>query len=163
MSDVSGLEQRITAALDRIGDGINQLTQTETAPADPGELSALQELLDGEKLANAQLEERVKAIKEKQESLVRNLEVEVTSLRADIAAKNEDADKMKRVNTRLRRNNRALRDANAQGVGDPELINDAMVAELDALRVSHESDRAELDSILVELKPLVEGAASARG
>jgi chromosome segregation ATPase len=163
MSDVSELEQRITAALDRIGDGINRLTQTETAPADPGELRALQELLDGEKLANAQLEERVKAIKEKQESLVRNLEVEVTSLRADIAAKNEDGDKMKHVNGRLRRNNRALRDANAKGVGDPELINDAMVAELDALRVSHESDRAELDSILVELKPLVEGAASARG
>lgn len=161
MSDVSGLEQRITAALDRIGDGLTRLTQTEAAPTNPGELRALQELLDGEKLANAQLEERVKAIKEKQESLVRNLEIEVTTLRADVAVKNEEAERMKNVNVRLRRNNRALRDANAQGLGDADLINNAMVVELDALRVSHESDRAELDSILVELKPLVEGVASA--
>lgn len=161
MSDISGLEQRITAALDRIGNGLNRMSQSEAAPADPGELAALQELLDGEKLANAQLEERVKAIKEKQESLVRDLEIEVTSLRADIAAKNEDAERLKNINGRLRRNNRALRDANAQGVGDPDLINNAMVVELDALRANHESDRAELDSILVELKPLVEGAASA--
>jgi chromosome segregation ATPase len=161
MSDISGLEQRITAALDRIGNGLNRMSQSEAAPADPGELAALQELLDGEKLANAQLEERVKAIKEKQESLVRDLEIEVTSLRADIAAKNEDAERLKNINGRLRRNNRALRDANAQGVGDPDLINNSMVVELDALRANHESDRAELDSILVELKPLVEGAASA--
>jgi hypothetical protein len=161
MSDISGLEQRITAALDRIGNGLNRITQTEAAPANPGELAALQEILDGEKLANAQLEERVKAIKEKQESLVHNLEVEVTSLRADVAAKNEDAERLKNINGRLRRNNRALRDANAQGVGDADLINDAMVTELDALRANHDSDRAELDSILVELKPLVEGAASA--
>lgn len=162
MTDVSGLEQRITAALERIDEGLTRLKKAAPQGADAGEIAALQGSLDSEKLVNAQMEERVKAIKEKQESLVKMLESEVSALRSDLSSKTEDNERLKNVNGRLRRNNRALRDANARGVGEPELINDAMVAELDALRVSHESDRAELDSILVELKPLVEGQADAR-
>ncbi|MGR3660561.1 MAG: hypothetical protein ACU0CA_05155 [Paracoccaceae bacterium] len=161
MTDVSGLEQRITKALDRISTGLSQLAQSEIPRPDPGELQVLQDALEGEKTANAQLEERVRAIKNKQETLVKTLETEVTSLRAELASGDENFNRLKGINGRLRRNNRALRDANAKGVGDPELINDGMVVELDALRASRDSDRAELDSILDELKPLFEGAANA--
>lgn len=161
MTDVSGLEQRITTALDRISTGLSQLAQSEAPNSDPGEVQMLQDALQGEKIANAQLEERVRAIKDKQESLVKSLETEVTNLRAELAAGSENNARLKGINGRLRRNNRALRDANSQGVGDPELINDGMVVELDALRASRDSDRAELDSILDELKPLFEGAANA--
>lgn len=161
MTDVSGLEQRITTALDRISTGLSQLAQNETPGSDPGEVQVLQDALEGEKTANAQLEERVRAIKDKQESLVKTLEAEVTNLRAELASGNDDINRLKVINGRLRRNNRALRDANAKGVADPELINDGMVVELDALRASRDFDRAELDSILDELKPLFEGAANA--
>ncbi|PHQ97248.1 MAG: hypothetical protein COB40_05350 [Marinosulfonomonas sp.] len=157
MTDVAELEKRIAAALERIGAGLGNLTPGQSG----ANVSELQEALDTERTANAQLSERVLAIKNKQESLVKDMEAEVAKLREELSGSDEHVQKMKRVNRKLRENNRALRDANKQGVGDPELINTGMDAELDALRASRESDRAELDAILVELKPLVEGAASA--
>jgi len=156
MADVAELETRITAALDRIGAGLDALKST-----DGGDIAALQESLETERSANSQLEERVSAIKEKQEKLVTGLEAEVEKLRGELASHDGDIQRVKQVNRRLRENNRALRDANKQGVGDIELINTGMSAELDALRVSQETDRSELDAILLNLKPLVEGAANA--
>lgn len=161
MSDVGELEQRITAALDRIGAGLEIMSSQQGSGTDEAQLQALQDALENEKTANAQLEERVVAIKEKQESLVADLQAQVAKLRNDLAARETDLRNIKQRNHQLRSNNIALREANAQGVGDPDLINAAMVAELDALRASHESDRAELDAILGELQPLVEGGANA--
>ena len=89
------------------------------------------------------------------------MEAEVANLRQQLSERNSAVEQLKTVNGALRQNNQALRDANAQGLGDAELINNGMVAELDALRKTQESDRAELDSILVELKPLVEGNTNA--
>jgi len=161
MSDIGELEQRISGALDRIGAGLSGLEVPVSSGADSSEMKALQELLAAERTANAQLEERVAAIKQKQETLVQSLETEAARLREELVAATDERARMKQVNRRLRRNNRALRDANEQGLGDAGLINDSMVAELDALRVHHDADRAELDSILVELKPLVQGVADA--
>ncbi len=161
MTDITELEQRITAALDRIGSGLDGLAAAGQGKLDKAEIAELRESLDAEKTANSQLEERVVAITEKQVTLVETLEAEVTKLRNDHARHTAELQNLKRVNGKLRKNNRALRDANHQGVGDASLINSGLDAELDALRVSRESDRAELDAILVELKPLVEGRAHA--
>ncbi len=161
MADVAELEKRITVALDRIGAGLSALSAGGTPGGDGDELASLQEILETERTANAQLEQRVVAIKDKQEKLVAMLEAEVAKLREETSANEAAIQQVKRVNHRLRENNRALREANRQGVGDAELINAGMVAELDALRATHDSDRAELDAILVELKPLVEGGANA--
>jgi len=161
MADVAELEKRIAAALDRIGAGLSALSGGGAPGGGGDELASLQEILETERTANAQLEQRVVAIKEKQEKLVAMLEAEVARLREESTAHEAAIQQVKRVNHRLRENNRALREANRQGVGNPELINAGMVAELDALRATHDSDRAELDAILVELKPLVEGGANA--
>jgi len=161
MSDLGDLEQRITAALDRIGTGLDVMAVQGSDGGDNTKVDELQAALDAEKTANAQLEERVVAIKEKQEGLVKGLEEEVAKLRAEVSARETDARAIKQKNRHLRENNRALREANQQGVGDPKLINDGMSAELDALRANQASDRAELDSILVELKPLVEERGNA--
>jgi len=53
----------------------------------------------------------------------------------------------------------ALRTANEAGVGEPHLINKAMMAELEALRASRATDVAEADAILGALTPLVAKAA----
>ena len=161
MSDITELEQRITAALERIGGCLDSLAAADQGKLDKAEIAQLRESLDAEKTANSQLEERVVAIKDKQVTLVETLEAEVAKLRDDYGRHSAEVQNLKRVNAKLRKNNRALRDANTQGVGDTDLINSGMDAELDALRVSRESDRAELDAILVELKPLVEGRAEA--
>jgi len=159
MGDVAELEKRITAALDRIGVGLDAISTS--SGGDGGDATALQEALDAEKVANSQLEERVGAIKEKQERLVAGLEAEVEKLRAELASHDGEVQNFKQVNQQLRDNNRALRDANKQGVGDANLINSGMMAELDALRISQQTDRSELDSILMGLKPLMEGNANA--
>mgnify|MGYP000713526619 CR=1 FL=1 len=153
MSNVVELQSRIASALDRIRVGVDGMSGSVD--------TSVQARLAEEQTANAQLEERVKAIKVKQESLVHTLEAEVANLRQQLSERNSAVEQLKTVNGALRQNNQALRDANAQGLGDAELINNGMVAELDALRKTQESDRAELDSILVELKPLVEGNTNA--
>ena len=61
MTDITELEGRITAALERIGSGVQALSavppEPEAAPVDEGEIARLREALDIEKEANAQLEE----------------------------------------------------------------------------------------------------------
>lgn len=167
MSDVAELEKRIASALERISKGLGAMQKpvgqksAEGGSADGAELGALKETLETERTANAQLEERVLAIKEKQEKLVDNLKADVAHLVEKMAAQDSQIKDMTQVNQKLRKNNRALRDANEKGVGDPALINHGMTAEIDALRASRDSDRAELDAIIGELRPLVQGDASA--
>ncbi len=158
MSDITELERRINSALDRIGAGLGHIGGSSGGSA---ELTRLREALETEQSANAQLEERVRAIRDRQEETVGALEAEVGRLREAAARHGAEVQRLKRINSQLRQNNQALREANEQGVGDPHLINKAMLTELDALRASREADRAELDAVLGELKPLLEGGANA--
>jgi chromosome segregation ATPase len=152
MSDGTELERRIHAALDRIAAAADGLS---AQAGDDGSLADLQAALDAERSASAQLEERVRAIKEKQETVVGRLEREVADLKAALAVRDATVQKVRRMNGLLRKTNRALRAANAQHLPDPELINGALEAELDALRTLQESDRAELDEIIATLEPVV--------
>jgi len=162
MADISELEQRIAAALDRIGQGLNALNTAPSAePADSSDVAQISEALQAEREANAQLEERVKAIRERQERVVGRLERNVAQLTEELAKRDSAVARLENVNGQLRANNQALRAANETGVGDPHLINTAMMAELESLRTSRELDRSELDAIIGELKPLVEGRADA--
>ncbi|MEL6960659.1 MAG: hypothetical protein AAGL89_17105, partial [Pseudomonadota bacterium] len=86
MSDIESLEGRITAALDRISAGAERLAALEPAPvaADgaPSEdlaaqVAQLTARLDEERTANAQLEERVKLLKERQDGKLAELEANV--------------------------------------------------------------------------------------
>ncbi|RVV99482.1 hypothetical protein EKE94_02020 [Mesobaculum littorinae] len=166
MDDISDLERRLTAALDRISTGIVPLQipgpEPEPAPVDTGLPSAEQLLaeLESEREVTAQLEERVRAIREKQHTRVAELEAEGERLAQALAASEAEVAQLRGVTEALRGNNDALRQANEAGVGDPELIDTAMRTELEALRAQHRSDRAEIEAILAELAPILEGDAS---
>lgn len=153
MSDAVEIEIRIMAALDRIGAAIDAL------PDGPSE--DLAPALEAERMANAQLEERVKAIKDKQETLVGRLEGEVASLREKLMQREAEATRMRGVNEALRKSNRTLREANAAGLADATLVDAATKAELEALQALRDGDRAELDDILGTLAPIVEEAEHA--
>ena len=160
MTDVKQFEQRITSALERVALGLDKI-RAGASQDQSDQIAALTESLDAERDANAQLEERVVALREKQDKVLARLEEEAAKLRAE-------ADTLARENTRLanlmaavRANNDALRTANAQGVGDPTAINDAMALELDALRADRESERAALDAVIAELQPIAEGGINA--
>ena len=159
MTEITELQARITAALDRIGAGLEGL-----GPARPDageEVARLTEALEEERTANAQLEERVRTIKEKQDGTVEVLADEVERLRALLAREEEAVSRLARVNADLRANNTALREAIQRGVAEPHLVNKSMMVELEALRTAQAADRAELDAVLGELNALVSDAGRA--
>ena len=153
MSDISEFERRITAALDRAQQALEQLSAGEG-----GDTAALTAELDAERVANQQLEERVRAIKEKQETTVAELEGEVARLQEALKARDGEVQSMRSVNETLRASNTALREANAQGLAEPELVNAAMVTELDGLRAVRAAERAEIEEILATLEPALKEA-----
>ncbi|RPE71170.1 hypothetical protein EDD53_0284 [Pacificibacter maritimus] len=162
MSEISQFETRITAALERIGRAV-AMAEEQAATANGGiaseemaaEMGRLQETLEAERETNAQLEQRVRAVHEKQENHVAALEAEVETLRTQMIAHDAELQKLRSVNGQLRENNTALREANINAMGDPSLVNTALMTELAALKAGRESDLAELGAILTELKPYV--------
>jgi len=148
-------EMRLTAALDRLALIHDRLAMADPAPA-AGEAAALAEALEAERAANEQLEERVRAIKERQEKVVGRLEAEAAALRAALAERDAAFEGLRAANDRLRANNTALREAILAGIAEPDMVNRAMAHELDGLRAARAADRAEVDLILAELRPLVE-------
>ena len=161
MSDISLLEGRITAALDRIRRGVEWMDELAAAappiPLDSAqtEVTSLRIRLDEERTVNAQLEERVRALKDRQDGRVAQLEAEVAESRARIAAADADVQGLRQTNADLRDVAAQLREALAQGVTEPQLINRAMLAELEALRTARAIDLAEVNAVLAELRPLL--------
>ncbi|NNE82015.1 MAG: hypothetical protein HKN18_17235 [Silicimonas sp.] len=153
MSDIAEYERRITAALDRAAQAMDQL-----GAGGDGDTSALAAELEAERVANQQLEERVRAIKEKQETTVAGLEADVARLREALEARDKEVQQMRAVNAELRASNGALREANAQGIGEPDLVNASMITELESLRTQRAAERAEIEDILATLDPILKEA-----
>jgi len=169
MSELPQLEMRITTALDRIRAGMDGLSapapvvETAAAPDTSGLSDQVAELtakLDEEKTANAQLEERVKLLKERQDGKLAELESNVDAGRARSSRMDRELQRLRQVNAELRDINSQLREALSEGVSEPHLVNKAMLAELEALRATRSADAAEMDAILQELTPIIEREAS---
>lgn len=164
MSQVEELESRITAALDRIARGVDTLSAPAEAPAaDPEELDRVKAELADEKLVTGQLEERIKALHEKQDSKLAEAEAKATEAEAQTARQAEalaqlDAElqRLRKANDQLRASNAALREANEKGVGEPHLINKAMLTELEGLRAARAADSVEVQVVLQSLEKLLE-------
>lgn len=176
MSDFPQIESRISNALERIRLGIDTLmtppdvdaapaqvaekapsVDTSALEAQVGELSAK---LDEEQTANAQLEERVKLLKERQDGKLAELESNVDAGRARAARMDRELQRLRQVNAELRDINSQLREAVTAGVSEPHLVNKAMLAELEALRATRAADAAEMDAIMAELTPIIEREAA---
>lgn len=156
MSDIAELERRITAALDRASKALERLS---AASEEPGpDTSAMAAELEAERVANAQLEERVRAIKEKQETMVAGLEAEVIRLKEAVRSRDAELRRMHAVNEEMRKSNAALREANSKGLAEPDLVNEAIMSELENLRARRNADRAEIDEILSTLEPILKEA-----
>jgi predicted nucleic acid-binding Zn-ribbon protein len=172
MSQIEELQSRITSAMDRIGAGVAALNSAQSADSGLDEsLAELNTRLDEERLANAQLEERVATLKAKHDDALAALRaeldtsVELEGLRAQQATQSQamaqmdmDVQRLRQANDQLRDSNAALRQANEEGVGEPHLINKAMLAELEGLRAVQATDAAEVSAVLAKLGPLLAGA-----
>lgn len=77
-------------------------------------------------------------------------------LRGELLVRDALTSQLRRVNLQLRQNNLALRDAVLKGMPDPNLVNKAMLTELESIRTSRDAERAEIDAILEELRVILE-------
>ena len=153
MSDIDALQGRLTAAMDRIAAAASAMDD-----AGAEDVTALKAELEDEKLANAQLTERVRKLSDQQDSAVAEAKTAAQAAEARTAALDLELQRLRQANEQLRTSNAALRDANAAGVGEPHLINKAMMAELEALRAARAADVAEASSIIGALTPLLDPA-----
>ncbi|WP_435312591.1 hypothetical protein [Primorskyibacter sedentarius] len=167
MTQIQELERRIVAALDRIGQGVETLDAARAAvpepvPAvDPEEVAQLRAALENERMTNAQLEERVRAIRDKQQGEVHSLRAELESKRAAMEKLDQQLQRLRKANDLLRDSNDALRNALEEGIDEPNLINTSMLAELEGLRATRAADVAENRAVLAALEPLLVNAAGA--
>ena len=151
MSDIEGLQQRLTAAMDRIATGLSGL---DTAGGN--DTAALEAALEDERLANAQLTERVRKLSDAQNAAAADAEAAANAARARVEELDLELQRLRKANDQLRESNAALRTANEEGVGEPHLINTSMMAELEGLRAARAADVAEASSIIGALAPLLD-------
>ena len=160
MVDITEYESRITAALDRITKGLEGLEPPQPVQAGPSpeaeaEIARLTQALEDERTANAELEGRAKEIKDTLENRVSGMEAALEEARASVAAVDTELQQLREVNEKLRESNVALRDANAEGLADAELINASLMAEVEALRAGREADAAEMGAVLTQLDAIL--------
>jgi len=161
MQEIAELEKRITAALERIGKGVDRLAQApRSAPsASGGADAALRAQLEDEKALNTQLQEKLRAAKERESK--GDLQEKIDRLTQQLEVQGLELQRMRRTTAGLRDQLAALRAAQAEGVAEPQLINKAMAAELDALRAERLTEVAQIDEILAALDPHIAEAAHA--
>jgi len=152
MSEIDELQRRITAAMDRVAKGIDTLSSAGREDAETARA------LEEERTANAQLTERVRALKSRADEEMAALHDQISAGEARMAQLDIELQRVRRANTQLSDACAALRAANEEGVGEPHLINKAMLAELEGLRAARAADVAEASAILDALTPLVASA-----
>jgi hypothetical protein len=154
MSGIEELERRIAAALERIGLAVDGMADADAAPAPVG-FGELQEELQTEREANAQLAERLRVLKDRDIGQIAEMQDKVDRLTRQLDAQGLEVQRMRKNVIQLRDSVRSLREAQTEGVADPHLLNKAMLSELEALRATRLSEMFEMDEILAELKPLI--------
>ncbi len=166
MSTISDLERRLGKALDRIAQSAQSLRGADQAPAadtpDPSEMEVLRNQLEAERAKNAKLSERVNAVRQRQESSFTTLERRLARMTEQLDLQSLEMLRLKKANTKLIEANRQLRESSEAKIIEPSTINRAMAAELEALRAERAAERAEMEDVLGELKPIV-NAGEANG
>ncbi|CUH62601.1 hypothetical protein TG4357_00199 [Thalassovita gelatinovora] len=161
MSDITELERRITAAMDRIAKKVEDFGQRQTDAPDPdAEASAagtaLNEALEEEKLANAQLQERLKVLHIKLDKKDAETEQEISGLKSALADMETALEKLKSTSEDLRSVNQTLRDAQAEDIA--AALDAGLRAELEALRAERAAEAAETQAIAAALEPLIDAS-----
>lgn len=139
--------------------------QIETAAADMSRLTAE---LDDEKIANAQLEERLKVLRSRlseAETAVSApapepdaaLQEQIANQRDSLADLDSELQRLRMANDMLLATSEEMRRALEANLGEPSLINKAMLAELEALRASRAVEASESRAVLAALEPLLNG------
>ena len=159
MQEIAELERRITAALERIGRGVETFG-AQSMVAVPGlavdsDLAQLTEALDEERMANAQLAERLRVVRDKDDTEKMALVAARDALQDQLDAQSDELARLRRSLDLVNGELADLRDLATLSVVEPEHINRAMLAELEALRSARASEAVEIAEIIAALNPLI--------
>ena len=148
---IDALEAKLREAEVAIADAASA---GEEAPNEEGgseillnEISVLQEKLASATAAAEAAQARPQADADPQYS---------EALEAKLSVLDRDLQALRAANEQLLAANAALRAANAEGGGQPELINQALEAEIEGLRAARAADKAEVDVVIARLAPLLQ-------
>ncbi len=137
------------------GDSEALTAKLAAAERDAGEL---RKKLDEERQATKYLEDRVLALKARQDEQIADLNRTIDDLRGGFSAFEGKIDDLRAANAKLQEQSDRLRKAAAEDSVDAGLINAAMQAEIDSLRAERALDAGEMDAILRLLEPVVKEA-----
>lgn len=176
--DVAGLQAELDTARAQLADlpAIDalkaELDAAKAVAEDTSELDALKaELedtrakLDGAEELNAlrsEIEGTADAMPEV-EILKQDLETlrSENTVQADALGQLDgDLQRLREANEKLNEASQALREANSENVGEPHLINRAMLAELEGLRALQATEVSTAGAVLSRLEPLLASAAN---
>ena len=159
MQDITELERRITAALERIGRGVEALGAPILPPmpvlAGADDVARLTDALDEERMANAQLAERLRMIRDKESAEKAALTDARDALQAQLEIQSEEVMRLRRSLDLVSAELADLRDVAERSVVEPEHINKAMLTELEAVRSARASEAIEIADIVAALNPLI--------
>lgn len=172
MQDLAELERRIAAALQRIGDGVEALSMRSAVAAAPQDaaaaaesetadrIAALEAELAAERALSTSLRQRISDLEDAPPAAdlppdTAALYARIDRMTAQLDVQGLEMQRMRKTVVQLRENLRGLRRAQVANLADPDQINRAMMAEIEAMRVSRLSEVAEMDEILSELTPLI--------
>ncbi len=156
MSKISDLERRLAKALDRITRGAEALKPGEES----GDMAELRAQLESERARNAQLSERVNAVRQRQESSFSTLEKRLARMTEQLDLQSLEMLRLKKANTKLIEANRKLREDTEAKVIESSTINRALLAELEALHAERAAEAVEMEDVLGELKPMITAGES---
>lgn len=172
MQDFEEQERRLMAALGRLGSAMERLTEAPTAAqteaadtldsAAEVEIARLSQLLESARADKAALEARVEQAGARQAETLVTLQERSAGLAAQVEAQSADLQKLRQVNIQLREALRGLRGALSAGVADAQLINEALLAEVEEMRAARQVETNEIDALLRAVEPLVAPAAETK-
>ena len=164
MPTIAELERRIATALDRIGQVLAREPAgdpvADTAEPQGDDMAALQEALDTERGAVAQLTERLRSVKEREARTRAEAEARIAELKQLRDQQALELQRLRKTTAQLRDALTTQNEAVRAGVTEPQIINKSLLTELEALRAQRRSESAEMEAILSALTPLIEETAS---
>lgn len=167
MTDIADYQGRILTALDKISSLATDLATKKNVPQGDPDAGLKTELdhalrdLQAEQSNVQRLNADIQALNDAKDAAPASLDGNSAKMQSRIENMDLQIDRLKAANAHLRESIGRLREKNIKNLGDDAAIDESLRAELEALQVLRAAEVGEMDNILEELKPLVEGRIDA--
>ncbi|MCY3984038.1 MAG: hypothetical protein OXD29_13695 [Roseovarius sp.] len=146
------LQGKIGRSLDRIG---QRLDAMQKGAAQDEEYENQRKELEREKLSNSELRGKIVDLESRFDKLNEELEAARNIRSESMVRLDGEFQSLRAANERLRDNNRVMREAIASGSASVDMINEAVMAEMEGLKAVREADIAEMEAIKSELASII--------